>query len=77
MLETRRVNVETLEVSRKVLYNPLDIAAIREMCGITYKDGKHNQMIIRKNGVILQRPGRPKYLSNYESFCCFNYGNFQ
>ncbi|XP_053401944.1 regulator of G-protein signaling protein-like [Mercenaria mercenaria] len=58
MLEVEKIDIEKLKVSRKVLWEPIDISIFKKDDDIPRGRGR----MIRRAGVIIERPRRPKSL---------------
>ena len=59
-----KINIETIRVSRKVIEDKVDLDAIRRS---NEEEGREdtalrqrNRLVIRRNGMVLDRPNRPK-----------------
>lgn len=59
LVEYQKINIETVRVSRKVILDKIDLSTIVKKDD-TDRTMRSNRLIVRRNGMVLERPTKPK-----------------
>lgn len=60
-MEKPKINIETIRVSRKVDIQKVDLSAFKPK-DRSETDPKYRARMTRRNGLIIDRPTKPKYV---------------